>query len=55
MKRILIAIALTVVAYATVCISYKIGVADGVHHAEQCHKQYGIMKNDYEEHFICIY
>lgn len=54
MKRILIAVVLTVVAYATVCVSYKIGVADGVHHTEQCHSNWGIMKRD-GIGFFCMY
>ena len=34
---------------------YWAGYENGVHRTEQCHAQYGVMKADYEEHFICMY
>lgn len=40
---------------AGVQVAYIKGFTDGVHRTEQCHAQYGVMKADYEEHFICMY
>lgn len=53
---IVVAILLLVgTVWATAHIAYWNGFTDGVAQTEQCHAQYGVMKADYEEHFICMY
>ena len=57
-KRIFV-IALQALILSIFCVvvqmAYVKGLTDGVHRTEQCHAQYGVMKADYEEHFICMY